>query len=38
MFGLARQVEVECDTEKGWSARLGGAEPPKYDDTDVTFD
>lgn len=37
MFALARQVQVASDTAKGCAARLAGAEPPKYDDTEATF-
>jgi hypothetical protein len=38
MFALARQVQVASDTAKGSAARLAGAEPPKYEDTESTFD
>jgi hypothetical protein len=38
MFPLARQVQVASDTAKGCAARLAGAEPPKYEDTETTFD
>ncbi|HEX5464463.1 MAG TPA: DUF1993 domain-containing protein [Burkholderiales bacterium] len=38
MFALARQVQVATDTAKGCAARLTEAEPPKYEDTEATFD
>ncbi len=38
MFSLARQVQVATDTAKGCAARLSGTEPPKYEDTEATFD
>jgi hypothetical protein len=38
MFALARQVQVASDTAKGCAARLTGAEPPKYEDTESSFD
>ena len=38
MFALARQVQIACDTAKGAVARLAGAEIPKHEDTEKTFD
>ena len=38
MFALARQVQVACDQAKNGSARLAGAEPPKFEDNETTLD
>jgi len=38
MFPLARQVQIATDTAKGAVARLAGAEPPKYEDSETTLD
>jgi hypothetical protein len=38
MFPLARQVQVACDFARGISARLAGAEVPKFDDGEPTFE
>lgn len=38
MFPLVRQVQISADFAKGTMARLAGQEPPKYDDTETTFD
>ena len=38
MFALTRQVQVACDQAKNGSARLAGVEPPKFEDTETTFD
>lgn len=38
MFPLAAQVRIACDFAKGAAARLTGAEPPKYEDNEATFD
>jgi len=38
MFALGRQVQVACDQAKNGSARLAGAEPPKFEDTETTID
>ena len=38
MYALARQVQIVCDTAKGAVARLAGAEVPKHEDTEKTFD
>jgi uncharacterized protein len=38
MFPLSKQVQIACDFARGVSARLAGAEVPKYDDNERTFD
>lgn len=38
MFPLSRQVQIACDQVKNGSARLAGAEPPKFEDNEATFD
>ena len=38
MFPLSRQVQIACDTAKGAVARLAGADIPRHDDTERTFD
>ena len=38
MFPLARQVQIACDFARGVSARLAGAEVPKYADDEQTFE
>jgi hypothetical protein len=38
MFPLIRQVQLAADFAKGPVARLAGQEPPKYDDSETTFD
>jgi hypothetical protein len=37
MFPFARQVQIATDFAKGCSARLAGAEVPRYDDSETTF-
>lgn len=37
MLPFTRQVQIACDFSRGVSARLAGAEVPKYDDNEVTF-
>jgi uncharacterized protein len=37
MFPLTRQVQIAADFAKGISARLGGQEVPKYEDTEASF-
>ena len=37
MFPLGRQVQIACDFARGVSARLAGAEVPKYDDSEQSF-
>ena len=38
MFPLGKQVQIACDFARGVSARLAGAEVPKYDDNEKTFE
>jgi uncharacterized protein len=38
MFPFVRQVQVACDWTKNVGARLVGAEPPKFEDNEATFD
>jgi hypothetical protein len=38
MFAFTRQVQVACDQAKNGMARLGGVEPPKYEDTETTVE
>jgi hypothetical protein len=38
MFPLLRQVQIAADFSRGVSARLAGAEVPKYDDQEQTFE
>lgn len=38
MFALTRQVQIASDFAKGTVARLAGKEPPKYEDTEASFD
>ncbi|HZL63229.1 MAG TPA: DUF1993 domain-containing protein [Pseudolabrys sp.] len=38
MFALARQVQVACDQAKNGAARLAGAEPPKFEDTETSLE
>ena len=38
MFALGRQIQVACDQAKNGSARLAGAEPPNFDDTETTLE
>jgi hypothetical protein len=37
MFPLVKQVQIVSDNAKSISARLAGEEPPKMEDTEVTF-
>jgi len=37
MFPLVRQVQIASDSAKGGAARLAGAEPPAYEDSEKTF-
>ncbi len=37
MFPLIRQVQTVSDVSKGAAARLGGAEVPKFEDTEKSF-
>jgi uncharacterized protein len=38
MFALIRQVQIAADFARGVSARLAGAEVPKFDDKQQSFD
>jgi hypothetical protein len=38
MYPLVRQVQIASDFAKGTVARLAGQEPPKYDDTETSFE
>jgi hypothetical protein len=38
MFPLTRQVQIVTDQAKGCVARLAGAEVPKYEDIETTFE
>lgn len=37
MYPLTRQVQITTDMAKGTAARLVGAEPPKFEDTETSF-
>ncbi len=38
MFSLTRQVQAVSDLAKNGAARLGGIEPPRYEDNETTID
>src|SRR5438105_12175371 len=38
MFPLVKQVQIATDFAKGTMARLAAQEPPKYEDTETSFD
>ena len=38
MFPLTRQVQVACDLAKNSLARLAGHEPPRFADTETSFE
>jgi uncharacterized protein len=38
MFALSRQVQIACDIVKNGISRIAGIEPPKFDDTETTFE
>jgi len=38
MFPLARQVQLAADFAKNSSARLAGIDPPKFSDTETSFE
>ena len=38
MFPLARQVQIATDVVKGFAARVAGQEPPKFEDSEASFD
>lgn len=37
MYPLSRQVQIATDVAKGAASRLGGLEPPKYEDNEATL-
>jgi hypothetical protein len=37
MLPLSKQVQIASDFARGTSSRLGGAEPPAYEDNEKTF-
>lgn len=37
MFPLTRQVQIATDTAKGCASRLAGIDPPRYEDSEVSF-
>ena len=37
MAPLSRQIQIATDQVKGGLARLAGTEPPKWEDTEITF-
>ncbi|HYY84875.1 MAG TPA: DUF1993 domain-containing protein [Beijerinckiaceae bacterium] len=37
MLALARQVQIASDMAKNGAARLGGVEPPRFEDTETTI-
>jgi len=38
MFSFVRQTQVVCDNAKNMTARLAGAEPPRFEDNEASFD
>lgn len=38
MFPLVKQVQIACDFAKNTPARLAGIEPPKFEDTETSFE
>ena len=38
MFPLTRQVQIACDLAKNSVARLAGEEPPRFPDTETSFE
>ncbi|MGH8134150.1 MAG: DUF1993 domain-containing protein [Steroidobacteraceae bacterium] len=38
MFPLTRQVQIACDLAKNSVARLAAQEPPRFEDTETTFE
>ena len=38
MFPLTRQVQIACDIAKNAVARLAGQEPPRFPDTETSFE
>jgi len=38
MFALTRQVQIATDQAKNGAGRLAGVEPPRFEDTETTFE
>lgn len=38
MYPLTRQVQIACDVAKSCVARLAGQEPPRFPDTETSFE
>ncbi len=38
MFPLVKQVQIATDIAKGGVSRLAGAQPPRYEDNETTFE
>ncbi len=38
MLPFVRQTQIVCDNAKNMTARLAGAEPPKFEDNEASFD
>ncbi len=38
MLPFARQIQIASDNAKGCAARLAGVEPPKFEDTEATWE
>jgi len=38
MLPFSKQVQIASDNAKGCAARLGGIDPPKFDDSEATFE
>ena len=38
MLPLARQIHIATDNAKGFPARMAGQQPPRYEDTETTFE
>lgn len=36
-FNFTRQIQITCDTAKGFAAKLSGQEPPKHEDNETTI-
>jgi hypothetical protein len=37
-YPFIRQIQIACDTAKGFAARMSGQEPPKHEDNEKTLD
>jgi hypothetical protein len=38
MYSFVRQTQIVCDNAKNMTARLAGAEPPRFEDNEASFD